>query len=333
MKKTFITALCASLMLAACGDKSPSNQTLAASSAEQMCASSNLNQQIQAQAKTYFDDVRQYAQHQPNLDENKLLAMFEQFQFNASPATQGRDACEVQLSITLPASIMQLSSTNAPLLNQNPPQEMINNQLRGSNMRFDGQTLTLLLNFAVSDPNHLALKDENLKSAMRLLAESLSPAGMKEQIDYQGKIMRRAEALQWLRQPKQPEIAMASAVESQLEEVQPISSFPIASNVAAPEIMQPETPPNKIEHSELQAARQANNEADQSIKSAWKKITPDIQQSLVEEQRNWESKKRQSCRSAAAKGSSAQESQYLQIQCDTRLTRERVQYLKGFSVE
>ena len=54
-----------------------------------------------------------------------------------------------------------------------------------------------------------------------------------------------------------------------------------------------------------------------------------MQQDLVDEQREWESKKRANCRNAAAKGKSATESQYLQLQCDTRMTRERVQYLKG----
>ncbi|MDK4591722.1 lysozyme inhibitor LprI family protein, partial [Kingella kingae] len=62
-------------------------------------------------------------------------------------------------------------------------------------------------------------------------------------------------------------------------------------------------------------------------------ISPDIKQTLVAEQRDWESKKNVSCRNAAAKGGNAAESQYLQMQCDTRLTRERVQYLNGYSIE
>ena len=77
----------------------------------------------------------------------------------------------------------------------------------------------------------------------------------------------------------------------------------------------------------------AHNQANDSIRSAWRNIDPTIQQDLVDEQRDWERRKATSCGNAAAKGNSAVESQYLRMQCDTRLTRERVQYLKGFSIE
>ena len=52
----------------------------------------------------------------------------------------------------------------------------------------------------------------------------------------------------------------------------------------------------------------------------------------MDEQRGWETKKQQSCRAAAARGADKADSQYLQLQCDTRMTRERVQYLKGYSI-
>ena len=91
-------------------------------------------------------------------------------------------------------------------------------------------------------------------------------------------------------------------------------------------------PQNRISDSELDEARRANREADQKIKSAWRNIDPEIQRDLMDEQRGWENKKRQSCRAAAAKGADKAGSQYLQLQCDTRMTRERVQYLKGYSI-
>ena len=111
------------------------------------------------------------------------------------------------------------------------------------------------------------------------------------------------------------------------------------NSASAPATPQPETltppveKPNSVNSKELDAAREANGKADQAIKSAWRKIDPQVQQDLVDEQREWESKKRANCRNAAAKGKSASESQYLQLQCDTRMTRERVQYLKGYSIE
>lgn len=349
MKKILLAALCATLTLAACGDKA-TDTTQAASSASaaatNACTHPDLDKAIQTQASKHFETIRQLAQQSDLYDESKLTSLFGQFDIQVSGNKIVQDSCQAQLTISIPENVFNLANTNAPLAQKETPQTILSNNTQAGNIRFDGQKLSLPLNFSTEINNGtfaIATKDENLKSAMRLLADALSPYGIKDNITYQGKIMSRQAALNLINNPKPIVVASAPAPIETLEEVKPIGNdIPApprpedlqAADGDAPEVLQPAEPAKaRVSDDELNQARSANEQADQSIKSAWKKIDPEIQKSLVEEQRSWESKKRQNCRSAGAKGGDAAEIQYLQMQCDTRLTRERVQYLKGYSIE
>ena len=185
--------------------------------------------------------------------------------------------------------------------------------------------------------------DNTLNNVATLIADALLPASIKAKIEVNGKTMSREQALKKLNEPQE----VQAASEPQAVEVAPVSedipappspeemvrqAKPAAAS--APEILTPPTQPkSRVSQNDINQANQDNAAADQAIKNSWRKISPDIQQTLVAEQRDWESKKNASCRNAAAKGGSAAESQYLQMQCDTRLTRERVQYLNGYSIE
>ena len=158
-----------------------------------------------------------------------------------------------------------------------------------------------------------------------------------------GKTLSRDQALKLLLNPPKPEAASEPAAKAEPVEVPTISentdeggSTDSDTPPAAPQKLTPPDSGNsksRISRQDLNAAIDAHNQANDSIRSAWRNIDPTIQQDLVDEQREWERRKATSCGNAAAKGNSAVESQYLRMQCDTRLTRERVQYLKGFSIE
>lgn len=349
MKKTTLAAAFTSLMLlAACSDKAQENQPAAASVATvDVCANPALNDAVKTQAQQHFETIRQFSQQNPDLyDEAKLLGLFNQLNIQVSEAKTINQNCQTQLRIAIPTAVWDLATNNAPLAQKNAPKDLIQANTTSGNIHFDGENITLPLNYVVQNNNTFAIQtqDENLKSAMRLLAEALASYGIKDTVTYQGKSMSREDALHLLRNPKPIEIASVPAT-SNLEAVEPIGDniaepprpeqISASADAVATEALQPETAStqNKVPESELNQARDANDEATASIKSAWRKIPPNIQESLVEEQRNWESKKRQSCRNAGAKGSDAAQIQYLQIQCDTRLTRERVQYLQGFSID
>ncbi|WP_369011394.1 lysozyme inhibitor LprI family protein, partial [Escherichia ruysiae] len=51
------------------------------------------------------------------------------------------------------------------------------------------------------------------------------------------------------------------------------------------------------------------------------------------EQRAWIQNKIQNCQQAAAQADSPAHAEYLKLQCDTRMTRERTQYLRGYSID
>lgn len=96
---------------------------------------------------------------------------------------------------------------------------------------------------------------------------------------------------------------------------------------------QPLTPAKpRINDDELDKVRKAHNQADQDIKSSWKKISPEIQKELVEEQKSWERNRNQRCRQAASAGKDESEANKLYMQCDTRMTKERVKNLEGYSI-
>ena len=177
----------------------------------------------------------------------------------------------------------------------------------------------------------------------QILTDVLLPAFVKGKLEIDGKTLSRDQALKLVLNPPKPEAASEPAAKAEPVEVPTISentdegsSTDSDTPPAAPQKLTPPDSGNsksRISRQDLNDAIDAHNQANDSIRSAWRNIDPTIQQDLVDEQREWERRKATSCGNAAAKGNSAVESQYLRMQCDTRLTRERVQYLKGFSIE
>ena len=363
MKQTALAAFCAALVLTACSQSDPAQPAASAASAASAVANAGceipaLDSQVkQIVQDTIGNNAKRLANANDYIDADKLIALAAQLNVTASNAQAGQmpETCQAQVAIAIPENLIKQAQTNAPLLQSEAPQDIISRHLTGGNGTFSNHTLSFPLNYAVKN-NQFTPTDNNLSGAANLLADALAAYGVKDTLNINGKNVSRAEALKLLKQKDQPKAEEASIPAPQA--VPPIDNIPeppkpedlrkavpapktdaLDNSASAPAKPQPEklTPPvekqNNVSDKELNAAREANGKADQSIKSAWRKIDPQVQQDLVDEQREWESKKRANCRNAAAKGKSASESQYLQLQCDTRMTRERVQYLKGYSIE
>ena len=360
MKQTALAAFCAALVLTACSQSDPAQPAASAASAASAVANAGceipaLDSQVkQIVQDTIGNNAKRLANANDYIDADKLIALAAQLNVTTSNAQAG-ETCQAQVAIAIPENLIKQAQTNAPLLQSEAPQDIISRHLTGGNGTFSNHTLSFPLNYAVKN-NQFTPTDNNLSGAANLLADALAAYGVKDTLNVNGKNVSRAEALKLLKQKDQPKAEEASIPAPQA--VPPIDNIPeppkpedlrkavpapktdaLDNSASAPAKPQPEklTPPvekqNNVSDKELNAAREANGKADQSIKSAWRKIDPQVQQDLVDEQREWESKKRANCRNAAAKGKSATESQYLQLQCDTRMTRERVQYLKGYSIE
>lgn len=87
-----------------------------------------------------------------------------------------------------------------------------------------------------------------------------------------------------------------------------------------------------VNDDELDSIRKAHKKADDEIKSSWRNISPEIRKDLVEEQKAWEKQRNQRCRQAANAASNDTEASKLYMQCDTRMTKERVKNLQGYSI-
>ena len=81
----------------------------------------------------------------------------------------------------------------------------------------------------------------------------------------------------------------------------------------------------------MQQAQDNNRNANNSINQLWRNMDDMVRGELQNEQQQWVGRKERQCNDAAAKGTGVQ-AEYLRLQCDTRLTNERINYLRGFSV-
>lgn len=349
MKKTLVSlAVIGSFALAACShsDKNDNAAASAASAANAAaCQNPTYTTAIQTQFKQALATAQQQALRSSNgeyIDAQKLADLDKQIGISLTESSATSSGCQAKISISIPKTLLEQAEHYAPLLQSGKPVDSIAQKLVGSNIQFNGETLTIPFNFTANGDN-IAGNNQTISQVAQLLTDVLLPAFVKGKLEIDGKTLSRDQALKLVLNPPKPEAASEPAAKAEPVEVPTISentdeggSTDSDTPPAAPQKLTPPDNSNsksRISRQDLNDAIDAHNQANDSIRSAWRNIDPTIQQDLVDEQREWERRKATSCGNAAAKGNSAVESQYLRMQCDTRLTRERVQYLKGFSIE
>ena len=349
MKKTLVSlAVIGSFALAACShsDKNDNAAASAASAASAAaCQNPAYTTAIQTQFKQALATAQQQALRSSNgeyIDAQKLADLDKQIGISLTESGATASGCQAKISISIPKTLLEQAEHYAPLLQSGKPADSIAQKLVGSNIQFNGETLTIPFNFTANGDN-ISGNNQVIPQVAQLLTDVLLPAFVKGKLEIDGKTLSRDQALKLLLNPPKPEAASEPAAKAEPVEVPTISentdeggSTDSDTPPAAPQKLTPPDSGNsksRISRQDLNDAIDAHNQANDSIRSAWRNIDPTIQQDLVDEQREWERRKATSCGNAAAKGNSAVESQYLRMQCDTRLTRERVQYLKGFSIE
>lgn len=354
MKKTLVSlAVIGSFALAACShsDKNDNAAASAASAASAAaCQNPAYTTAIQTQFKQALATAQQQALRSGNgeyIDAQKLADLDKQIGISLTESGATSSGCQAKISISIPKTLLEQAEHYAPLLQSGKPADSIAQKLVGSNIQFNGETLTIPFNFTANGDN-ISGNSQTLSQVAQILTDVLLPAFVKGKLEIDGKTLSRDQALKLVLNPPKPEAASEPAATAEPVEVPTISEntdesgsndSDNGSKPTTPAAPQKLTPPDsgnsksRISRQDLNDAIDAHNQANDSIRSAWRNIDPTIQQDLVDEQRDWERRKATSCGNAAAKGNSAVESQYLRMQCDTRLTRERVQYLKGFSIE
>ena len=82
----------------------------------------------------------------------------------------------------------------------------------------------------------------------------------------------------------------------------------------------------------VQQARSENRLSEQTINAIWRGIPPDTRSQLLEMQRAWLRRRVADCRIEAASASTQpQEREAARLRCDTRMTNDRIAYLRQFA--
>lgn len=275
------------------------------------------------------------------IDADKLVAAAGLLEIELTQMAGQNNACTAQLSVRLPQRIADVSQKYAPILNMDSPNKIMQQRFSGSNATWQNHTLTLPLGYAVAHNNQqfaITYSDTTLNRVGTALAVALQPYGVKDMLTVNGKTMSREQAIELINNPKpvapsEPDTAVREVptLTEKTETPNATTSSQTAQAVTPPP--PPPPPQSKVTDDQMAAADQAHEAADRDIKQAWRNLDPVVQQSLVEEQKTWESQKRQRCLKSAAKGETDADARYLQMQCDTKLTHERIKYLQGYGIQ
>lgn len=349
-------ASAAALTLIACTSEpetaqSASKETAASAlSCQDPAVAPNIRESVQ---KMVRDEALKIAgsNHAEFMDADKLVAAAGLLEISLNKVQQQGTECVGELSVVIPKRIMQVAQQNTLILDMDAPETIIQQRLNKNGAIVNERGASMPIVYAATHQNQqfaITYKDTTLSSVGMTFAIALQPYGIKDMLKIKGKVISREEAIELIKNPKP---AAASAPETAEKEVptisqQPENKAPVAAGASvanqanqaveakptAPAAPAPAPEPT-VAAEKLAQSEQAHQNADRDIKQAWRKIDPAIQQNLVEEQKSWESQKRQRCLNAAAKGRDDSESRYLHMQCDTKLTNERIQYLNGYSIQ
>ncbi len=349
-KPLALVSLITLALLTACSDK-----------AEEKAGSISCNDPAVLQSardsilQTIKQEARQYAQNDNRqyVDADKVIAAGSDLGITLNEVKSNSNgtspACTAVLNIQIPEPILQAARDNQALVYYPQNLDGILQQRTGGNtgLSYDNNGLfKQLLNYTPAPAQNAGVTvnyaDNKLTNTGQTLTATLLPYGVKSILMMGGKPIPREEAL------KQLAIAASALSDTPAPSSQPDPHDILENNSAsaifapetgagsgsAPETLapKPETPAANISPAELDQARSNNQQADADINRAWERLEQTVQKELLSEQRDWIHSKNSNCRAAAARAGSTEEAEYLKLQCDTRMTRERIQYLKGYSI-
>lgn len=340
MYQKFIAVGAAAFLLAACSE--PRNEA----KPEMVCHDAGVTQNIQTNIQEIIkQEARNFAAGDSRqlVDADKVIAAASQLSINLADIRleyqNNQPFCAATLSIQTPSAIAATAEANSPLLyGTQTITQLIQHRTNGSNLSYNAgnHTFNTPLQYTTSPSTgqlNISYRDNSLVHTAQTLSAALLPYGIKDILVISGEPVTRADALQQLTNPPasepEPPVAVASA------EVVPIPADLTAFPAEAPEILTPAKPQQEeilLSAGELDYARSNNRAANEEINAIWHRLDQPVQQSLLAEQRNWIDNKTENCRQAAARANSNVQAEYLQLQCDTRITRERSQYLRGYTI-
>lgn len=331
------------LVLAACGEDSAKQtpQQPACDSVEVVqTVRNNIQEVINQEARAFArNDSRQF------VDADKIIAAAAQLDITLTDATTVTDgkqtACTASLNIQIPNEIMNTAYANSPLIygDLSIPQ-LIEKKVLGSNLVYADNRFTTTLRYTPQANDSVRFADNTLSTTAQTVSSALLPYGVKSILMIDGQAVSKEDAIKILASPAtepppaetNPADILENNAASRSEGVpQDLTGTDIHTEVLSPNTIDDEKT-QYLAQSELEQARKQNRQAEAEITDVWNGMERTVQQSILSEQREWIKGKTQNCMQAAASADSPAQAEYLRLQCDTRMTRERTQYLRGFSI-
>ena len=304
-KKTASVLILSTILLAACSKEEPKAALDCAQPATLQNIRTTIEDTLKQQARSFArNDNRQF------VDADKIIAAGLELETLLEDPKEteddGKAICRANLKIRIPDTILKTAIDNSPLIYGNTPlSDMLEQKLMGSNLTFENNTFSTTLLYTP---------------------------------DKDGKPVSKEQAIKLLQNqnPEEPPTVDPQDILENNAASQAVGLTDDDDNsdyeVLRPDRETPRNEPPGLSQSELDNARAQNRQADGEINDLWGGMDSDVKQQILGEQRAWIQSKKLNCQQAAASADSAAQAEYLRLQCETRMTRERTQYLRGYSI-
>lgn len=324
-------------VLGACSEEQAKQEKLSCDDASVVqTVRNNMQEIIKQEARAFArNDTRQF------VDADKIIAAGSQLEIsleNPEQISEGNKLmCRANLKVNVPSDIVNMAQTNSPMIYGDVSlAQLLEQKLMGSNMSYANGSFTAPLRFTPSKEG-VGFEDNVVSASAQILSASLLPYGVKSIVVIDGKAVSREDALKMNKSEPFSEPAEENPQDIlENNAAATAAGVPKANEALNPdaEVLTPKTQEAEttLAYSDLEHAREQNRAADGEINRLWGGMEKTVQQEMLAEQRSWIQSKKQNCLQAAAQADNPAQAEYLQLQCDTRMTRERVQYLRGYTI-
>lgn len=356
-KNIFICGLIGALALSACS-KSKEEKGTEPLSCDNPQLSSEIHKSLQSAISS---DIHQFVQRDGRhiVDIDKVLAAANELNVSFSAVELGKDSknnsiCNSQLNITVPASVWQQTQTYAPLvIGKTNFADHINQQLESSGFTLNDNVFSKSFQYtplgssikagSATNPS-TTLGSEYDKTSIQNVAVTIGNAllgyGVKDKVSIGGHIYNRDDAVKLVNNQHaqvQPETHLSQDAQTASAI---LNAKPVAVPVPVPVVPSNDTNAkspannagNDISEHALQQARDNNVNANNVINRLWVNMDDTVRKTLRPEEHKWIAQKLSQCQTQAANAKNSAQAEYIRLQCDTKMTNERIKYLNGYSL-
>ncbi|WP_037588616.1 lysozyme inhibitor LprI family protein [Stenoxybacter acetivorans] len=328
----FIGVVAVGLLGACGGEKQSAKIDVAACNTALITPS--IQQQLQ---KNITESARQYIATDSRgfIDADKIIAAASQLLVNVDDVAVDNSTpttmCKAALKVSVPNTVWQTAQSNAPLVFPAPRTftDILNQQVNGSGVSWNADVFSQPLSYmpaaeaAASAPE---ITGQGINALSQILSTALLPYGVKDLLTINGKVINRADALKNVNNLQSiPEIPVSASEASANADAQMASAILNGGAVLPPNAVA------TVSADDLLQAQSNSRNATAEINRLWRDMDGSIRNELTGDQEQWVAQKEKQCR-AAAQAKSGSEAELAQLNCETQLTNQRINYLRGYVI-